>query len=127
MAVAPSEGIMALVSLNLMCAVATADPQVLDVKQIVNEVVVACAIGPSSMLEAPLSSKLDEFIRQSIESKAAKSIALTDMLVQLPTDTDEAQEQLKDPRTKQMFFDIYFNCIRQQTALRLKSLNIALD
>ena len=127
MAVVPSEEIMVLVASTLMCVVAAADPQMPDVKQVANEIVFACTIGPTSTLESPLSSKLGEFIQQSIVSKSAKSIALTDMLAQLPTDTDEVMEQLKDPKARQMFFAIYFNCIRQQTSLRLKSLNIALE
>src|SRR5215470_12741287 len=60
---------------SLLCwlATASADEQLPDVTQAVNEAVAACAIGPTSALKEPLSSRLEEFLQQSIKAKSAKS------------------------------------------------------
>lgn len=114
---------------NSLClaTIASADQQLPDVTQLVNEIIGACAIVPMNTLKEPLSFKLVEFLRHSIETRVAKSAALTDMFAQLPTEAEKGLEQLKDPRARQFFTSIYFNCIRQQTSLRLKSLNIPLE
>jgi hypothetical protein len=49
------------------------------------------------------------------------------MLEQLPTDTEEAGAALKSENARQAFFTIYFNCIRHQVSLRLRSLGVTLD
>jgi hypothetical protein len=114
---------------NLLClvAVASADQQSPDVTQAVNEIIAACAILPMNTIEEPLSAKLEEFLRQSSETKSAKSSDLTDLFAQLPTDTEKGLEQVKDPRARDFFFSAYFTCIRQQTSLKLKSWNIPLE
>ena len=120
---------MAIGVWSLLClsAVASADQQSPDVTQAVNEIIAACAILPMNTIEKPLSAKLEEFLRQSLATKSAKSSDLTDLFAQLPTDTEKGLEQVKDPRARDFFFSAYFTCIRQQTGLKLKSWNIALE
>ena len=120
---------MTLVVWNLLCFLpaASADQQLPDVTQAVNEIVASCAIGPTSALKEPLSSKLEEFLQQSIKTKSAKSDNLTNMFGQLPIDTEEALAVLKDERARKAFFGIYFDCIRHQVGLRLKSLTIDIE
>ena len=120
---------MALVGWNLLCflAAASADQQLPDVTQAVNEIVAACAIGPTSALKEPLSSKLEEFLQQSIKTKSAKSADLTALFGQFPTDTEEALAVLRDERARKAFFAIYFNCIGHQVGLKLKSFGIDLE
>ena len=114
---------------NLLClaAVASADQQLPDVTQAVDEIIAACAILPMNTLKAPLSSKLEDFLRRSLETKSAKSSDLADLLAQLPTDTEQGLEHVKDPRARSFFFSTYFTCISQQTSLKLKSWNITLE
>jgi len=113
----------------MLCASAglAADRPFLDVTQTVKEIVGACAIESMDKLEKALSSKLEEFLGHSIELKAAKSVALTELFAQLPTDVHDTLERDKDPRARQLFFSVYFKCIRDQTSLKLKSLNIPLE
>jgi hypothetical protein len=112
----------------LLCLIATAsaDQQLPNVPQAVDEIIAACAILPMNTLKAPLSSKLEEFLRQSLETKSAKFSVLTDLLARLPTDTEKGIEHITDPRARSFFIGHYFNCIGQQTSLKLKSWNIAL-
>jgi hypothetical protein len=120
---------MILVVWNLLCfpAVASADQQLLDVTQAVNEIVAACAIGPTSALKEPLISRLEEFLQQSIKTKSAKSADLTALFGQFPTDTEEALAALKDERARKAFFAIYFNCIGHQVGLKLKTFGIDIE
>ena len=121
---------MTLMVLNSLCLVtaASADQQLTDVKQAVNEIVGSCALkgGPADFLKESLSSGLEDFLRQSIEAKSADLAKLNDMLGQLPTGTEEILRDLKSERGVQTFFSIYFDCIRRLTSLKLKSLNIDL-
>jgi hypothetical protein len=118
---------MTLVVANMLCLVPAAsdDRQLPDVKQIVHEIVDACAIGPTNSLKEALSSNLEKFLRQAIETKSADPVTLNNLLERLPTDTDETRAQLKNERARQTFFTIYFDCIRHQVGLKLKSLGIA--
>jgi len=120
---------MALVGWNLLCflAAASADQQLPDVTQTVNEIVAACAIGPTSALKEPLSSRLEEFVQQSVKTKSAKFANLTDMFGHLPIDIEEALAVFKDERARKAFFAIYFNCIGHQVGLKLKSLGIDIE
>ena len=117
---------MTLVAWNLLCflAAASADQQVPEVSQVVNEIVAACAIGPTNALKEPLSSELKAFLQQSIKTKTAKSADLTALFEQFPTDTEEALVVLRDERARKAFFAIYFNCIGHQVGLKLKSFGI---
>jgi hypothetical protein len=119
-----------LVVWHLLCfltAASAADQQLPDVRQAVNEVVAACAMGPTSALKEPLSSKLEEFLHQSIRTKSARSADVTALFEQFPTDTKEAVTVLKDQRARKAFFAIYFNCIGHQVSLKLKSLGIDIE
>ena len=120
---------MTLAVWNLLrfLAAASADQQLPDVTQAVNEIVAACAIEPTSALKEPLSSKLEEFLQQSIKTKSAKSVNLTVLFGQFPTDTEEALAVLRDERARKAFFAIYFNCIGHQVGLKLKSFGIDLE
>jgi hypothetical protein len=113
----------------LLCfpAIASDDQQMPDVTRAVNEIVAACAIGPTRSLKEPLNSGLEEFLRQSITTKSARSAGLTALFGQLPTDSDEALTALKDERARKAFFAIYFNCINHQVSLKLRSFGIDID
>jgi hypothetical protein len=118
---------MSLVAWTLSCLVTAATAQQSpDLKQTVKEVVSACALGgPTSYFEQALSSNLEDFLRQAIETKSADPVMLDNLLERLPTNTDEMRAQLKSERARQTFFAIYFDCIRHQVSLKLKSLGIA--
>ena len=118
-----------IAAIALLCAFAglAADRPLIGVTQIVKEIVGACAIEPMDKLETALSSKLEEFLGHSIEMNAAKSVALTELFAQMPTDVQDTLERDKDPRARQLFFSVYFKCVRDQTSLKLKSLNIPLE
>jgi hypothetical protein len=130
MAVWRSMRAMTLMVLNSLCLVtaASADQQLMDVEQAVNEIVGSCALkgGPADSLKESLSSGLEDFLRQSIKAKSADLAKLNDMLGQLPTQTEEILRDLKNEKSVQTFFSIYFDCIRRLTSLKLKSLNIDL-
>jgi hypothetical protein len=121
---------MTLMVLSSLCVVAaaSADQQLTDIKQTVNEIIGSCALkgGPADYFKESLSSGLEDFLRQSIESKSADLAKLNDMLGQLPTGTEEILSDLKSERGVQTFFSVYFECIRRLTSLKLKSLNIDL-
>jgi hypothetical protein len=116
-----------LVAWMLSCLVtAGAAQQSPDLKQMVMEIVSACALGgPTSSFKQTLSSNLEDFLHQAIETKSADPVMLNNLLEQLPTDTDEMRAQLKSERARRTFFAIYFDCIRHQVSLKLKSLGIA--
>jgi hypothetical protein len=120
---------MKLVALCLLFfpTFASADRQMPDVTRVVNEIVTACAIGPTTALKEPLSSKLEEFLRQSIKSKTVRLADLTALFGQLPSDTKEALAVLKDERARKAFFAIYFNCISHQVSLKLKSFSVEIE
>jgi hypothetical protein len=119
---------MTLIVLNSLCLVtaASADQQSMDVEQAVNEIVGSCALkgGPADFLKEPLSSGLEDFLRQSIEAKSADLAKLDDMLGQLPTGSEEILRDLKNEKSVQTFFSVYFDCIRRLTIRKLKSLDI---
>ena len=130
MAVRRSITAMTLVALNSLCLVtaASADQQMTDIKQTVSEIIGSCALkgGPADYLKESLSSGLEDFFRQYIEAKSADLAKLNDMMGQLPTQTEEILRDLKNEKSVQTFFSIYFDCIRRLTGLKLKSLNIDL-
>src|SRR5712671_2150870 len=51
-----------------------------------------------SALKEPLSSRLEEFVQQSIKTKSAKFANLTDMFGHLPINTEEALAVFKDEK-----------------------------
>ena len=130
MAVWRSMTAMTLAALNSLCPVtaAFADQQLTDIEQTVSEIVGSCALkgGPADYLKEPLSSGLEDFLRQSIEAKSADLAKLSDMLGQLPTGSEGIRSELKSDKGVQTFFSVYFDCIRRLTSLKLKSLNIDL-
>jgi hypothetical protein len=99
--------------------------QLTPIKQAVTEIVGACAIGPTSSIKDAVSATLEEFLRESIETQSANYNKLMDMLGRLPTNTEEAIMQLKNERARQTFFSAYFNCLRHQASLKLKSFGLA--
>jgi hypothetical protein len=130
MAVWRSMTAMTLMVLNSLWVVtaASADQQLTDIKQTVNEIIGSCALrgSPADYLKESLSSGLEDFLRQSIKAKSADLAKLNDMLGQLPTGTEEILRDLKSEKGVQTFFSIYFECIRHQASLKLKSWNIDL-
>ena len=114
---------------HLLCflAAASAAQQLPAVRQAVDEIIAACAIVPMNTLRDPLISKLEEFLRRSLEAKSAKSKELSDLFTRLPTDTEKGLEHVTDPRARNFFISTYFNCIQDQTRLKLKSWNITLE
>src|SRR5262249_22623398 len=122
----PAMRIVALpfLSLLLLMAPVAGQPSRPDVKQAASEIIAACAIGPTKSLHDMLRARLENFLVRAVETKSAKVTDLNAIFAQMPTDTEEALQQLRDPRARQGFFAIYFNCIRDQVRLKLKSFNV---
>jgi hypothetical protein len=120
--------LVSLLSGSLYAAgIASSIAQSPDLATAANEIVASCSIGPTETLHETLSAKLEEFLRGAIGTKSAKTTALTEVLAQIPTETEEAIALIKVQKARELFFAIYFKCIREQTALKMKSLNIALE
>jgi hypothetical protein len=122
-----SEITFVVCNLLYLVATASADPQSPDLPKAVNQIIASCAILPMNTLNGLLSSKLEEFLQQSLETKSAKFSALTDLLAGLPADTEKGLEHITDARARSFFIGHYFNCIGQQTRLKLKSWDIPLN
>lgn len=114
-------------STSLLLMTTAAGQSSSDGRQAVSQVVAACAIGPTNSFKDLLISKLEYFLQRAMETKSAKSADLMAIFAQMPTDTDEALRQLPAERARQTFFAIYFNCIRDQMRLKLRSLGIDLE
>jgi hypothetical protein len=117
---------LTVVLANVLCfATAASGGEIFPIKQAVAEIVAACAIGPTDYLKEAVSTSLEEFLGQSIETQSANYNKLMDMLKRLPTNTAEAMVQLKNEKGRDTFFAAYFNCLRHQASLKLRSLGIA--
>jgi hypothetical protein len=109
---------------NALCLATAAAGEKFPIKQAVAEIIAACAIGPTDYLKEDLSTSLEEFLRLSIETRSANYDKLMDMLKKLPTNTVEAMAQLKNEKGRETFFAAYFNCLRHQASLKLKSFGV---
>ena len=108
----------------LLMAIATGQPLPSDVSQAVSQIIAACALGPTNSFKDVLRARLENFLAHAIETKSANAADLNAIFTQIPTDTEEALQLIPNPRARQGFFAIYFNCIQHQVSLKLKSFNI---